>query len=118
MYFEELANGGIDIVPEFVGSLSFYLDAEAEITSDLDASVEVARGLAEAHGITLLEPSEADSVNTFVVNQETADEFGLETVSDLAGVSEPLTLGGPPECPERPACILGLQDTYGLEFNL
>ena len=28
-----------------------------------------------------------------------------------------LVLGGPPECPERPFCLLGLQDTYGLEFK-
>ncbi len=105
-------------MPEFVGSLSFYLDENAEITSDLDASVEVARGLAAERDVTLLEPSDADSVNTFVVTQDTADEYGLETVSDLAGVSDSLTLGGPPECPERPACLIGLQETYGLEFNV
>ncbi len=27
-----------------------------------------------------------------------------------------LTLGGPPECPDRPFCIPGLKDTYGIEF--
>jgi len=32
-------------------------------------------------------------------------------------LSTMLTLGGPPECPERPFCLLGLQDTYGLEFG-
>jgi osmoprotectant transport system substrate-binding protein len=28
-----------------------------------------------------------------------------------------LTLGGPPECPERPFCLPGLQETYGIEFG-
>src|SRR5687767_8857854 len=32
-------------------------------------------------------------------------------------VASQLTLGGPPECPERPFCIPGLRDTYGLEFG-
>ena len=32
-------------------------------------------------------------------------------------VSTTLTLGGPPECPERPFCLQGLQETYGLEFR-
>jgi osmoprotectant transport system substrate-binding protein len=32
------------------------------------------------------------------------------------GLSTTLILGGPPECPERPFCLLGLQETYGLEF--
>jgi osmoprotectant transport system substrate-binding protein len=37
--------------------------------------------------------------------------------SAAAAVSTTLTLGGPPECPERPFCLLGLQETYGLEFK-
>ncbi|HLA17019.1 MAG TPA: glycine betaine ABC transporter substrate-binding protein [Candidatus Limnocylindrales bacterium] len=28
-----------------------------------------------------------------------------------------LILGGPPECPKRPFCALGLKETYGLEFK-
>ncbi len=28
-----------------------------------------------------------------------------------------LILGGPPECPERPFCAVGLKDVYGLEFS-
>lgn len=117
-YIPALSAGELDIVPEFVGTLAFYFDPEAEVTSDLDATTEVARGLAEAEGITLLEPAPADSVNTFVVTQETADEHGLETVSDLADVEEPLVLGGPPECPERRPCLVGLMEVYGLEFDV
>jgi osmoprotectant transport system substrate-binding protein len=32
-------------------------------------------------------------------------------------LSTTLILGGPPECPERPFCLLGLEETYGLEFS-
>ena len=32
-------------------------------------------------------------------------------------VASTLVLGGPPECPQRPFCLLGLQDTYGLQFK-
>ncbi len=32
-------------------------------------------------------------------------------------IASGLVLGGPPECPERPFCLLGLQETYGLEFK-
>ncbi|HEY7591175.1 MAG TPA: glycine betaine ABC transporter substrate-binding protein [Candidatus Limnocylindrales bacterium] len=28
-----------------------------------------------------------------------------------------LILGGPPECPQRPFCAVGLKETYGLEFK-
>jgi len=117
-YIPALLSGELDIVPEFVGTLAYFFDPAAVVSADLDASLEVARGLAEAQGLTLLEPAPADSVNTFVVTQETAEEYGLTTVSDLHGVTEPLTLGGPPECPERPLCLQGLIDTYGLKFDV
>ena len=117
-YIPAMQSGELDIVPEFVGTLAYFFDANAAVSNDLDASLEVARGLAEAQGITLLEPATADSINTFVVTQETADEYGLATVSDLKSVTEPLTLGGPPECPERPLCIKGLIETYGLKFDV
>lgn len=36
---------------------------------------------------------------------------GAETIASQ------LTLGAPPECPERPFCIPGLKETYGIEFG-
>lgn len=32
-------------------------------------------------------------------------------------IASQLVLGGPPECPQRPFCLIGLQDTYGLQFK-
>ena len=116
-YIPALQGGDLDIVPEFVGTLAFFFDPAADVTSDLDASLTASRSLAEANGITLLDPAPADSVNTFVVTEETADKYGLATVSDLAKVTDSLVLGGPPECPERPLCLKGLVDTYGLKFK-
>lgn len=115
-YYPALQSGEIDLMPEFVGTLLTFLAGEA--TTELDETVERLREAADADGIAVLEPAPADSVNTFVVTSETADKYDLETVSDLADVEDSLTLGGPPECPERPACLIGLQETYGLQFDL
>lgn len=117
VYYPALTSGDIDLVPEFTGSLLAFLDPEAEASSDVDELLGVLRPLTEADGVSVLEPAEADSVNTFVVTQETADEHDLTTVSDLADVADGLTLGGPPECPERPYCLVGLEETYGLTFE-
>lgn len=116
VYYPALESGEIDLVPEFTGTLLGFLDGEATPSPDVQEVLDQLRPLAEEDGVTILEPAEADSVNTFVVTQETADEYGLATVSDLAGVPDALVLGGPPECPERPYCLVGLQDTYGLTF--
>ena len=34
------------------------------------------------------------------------------------GAATQLVFGGPPECPERPFCLKGLGDVYGLVFRV
>jgi osmoprotectant transport system substrate-binding protein len=113
-YEPALASGELDLVPEFVGTLDTFLGGTA--TNDLDETLAEAKTKAEAKGYTLTEPAPADSVNTFVVTKETADKYKLSKVSDLASVTDALKFGGPPECPTRPLCLVGLKDTYGLKF--
>ena len=112
-----LENGEIHIKPEYLGSLLLYLDPKAEATGDPQANVDLLTPLLEEDGIALLEPADANDTNAFVVTQETADEHGLASMSDLAPVAGDLTLGGPPECPDRPFCIPGLEETYGITFG-
>jgi osmoprotectant transport system substrate-binding protein len=112
-----IEDGQIDIAPEYLSSLLLFFDPEAEPSGD----PEELRSALEQHlsgvGQVLLESSEAQDQNALVVTQETANEFSLTTTSDLAPVAGELTLGGPPECPERPFCIPGFQETYGIEFG-
>jgi osmoprotectant transport system substrate-binding protein len=46
-----------------------------------------------------------------------ADELGVKTISDLKGKSQDLTLYGSPECRQRPDCLVGLEQDYGLKFK-
>src|SRR5205085_4279538 len=64
-----------------------------------------------------LEVSRAANVNGVAVTRDTARRFGLKKISDLAAISSSLTIGGPPECPPRPYCLVGLHDVYGLNFK-
>lgn len=112
-----IESGEVDIAPEYLSSLLLFLDPEATASGDPSEASATLTPLLEAKGQALLEPSDANDTNAFVVTPETADEHGLASVSDLAGVAGDLTLGGPPECPERPFCIPGLKDVYGVEFG-
>lgn len=112
-----LASGEIDVVPEYLTSLLLFLDKDAEAGSDPTANAEKISELIEGDGLVLLEPSEANDTNAIVVTEETADERNLEKVSDLAAIAGELTFGGPPECPERPLCQIGLRDKYGINFK-
>ena len=73
---------------------------------------EGARGF-EAEGLVALPPTPFTSSNEVAVRQETADELGLKTISDLDGKSQDLTLYGSPECRQRLDCLLGLSRSTG-----
>jgi len=111
-----LEAGEIDLYPEYVGSYTVFLGTETVPSDPAEAAAQL-QGLTEPVGITVLEPAPAQDQNGFVVTQETADTYSLATVSDLASVPDVLVLGGPPECPERPFCAIGLEDVYGLTVN-
>ena len=112
-----LESGQIDLKPEYLSSLLLFVDRNAEASNDTDDVALKARELLDPRGIELLLPSPAQDTNQFVANAETAQRFGLTTMTSLAEVANQLTLGAPPECPQRPFCITGLKDLYGIVFN-
>jgi osmoprotectant transport system substrate-binding protein len=114
--FPALQGGELDLTPEYVGTLLEFINGGAgEATSDVDESLGLLTDQLP-DGVTMLEPSEAQDSNALAVTQETADELGLSAVSDLEGQAGDLVLGGPPECPQRPLCLPGYEETYGLSF--
>ena len=112
VYFKALEAGEVSLVPEFVGSLTAFLKGTGD--PDTNTAVENLRKVLP-EGLQVFDPTPAQSANTFVVTKETADKYHLTKVSDLAG--KDLTLGGPPECPQRPFCMVGLKTTYGVDFS-
>ena len=112
-----LENGDIDLYPEYVGTALEFLNGGAgEASPDTEETTEKLRERFAEKDIAVLEPAPAQDKNGLVVTPETAEEHGLSTVSDLEPVAGDLVFGGPPECPERPLCLQGYQDVYGLEF--
>ena len=99
----------VDLVPEYLGTASGYFDAVTTDLAGLTAALE-------PRGLVALAPAAAEDVNVFVVTRTVADQQLLTRLSDLAGMASTARFGGPVECPERPLCLLGLADTYGLTF--
>jgi osmoprotectant transport system substrate-binding protein len=112
-----LQSGQIDVLAEYLATLAFFLDPNAKATSDAAGTERVLKPLLEAKGLTLLRSAEATDQNGFVVTKATADRLRLSKISDLAPHARDLVLGGPPECPQRPFCALGLRDKYGITFK-
>ena len=99
----------VDLVPEYLGTASAHFDAATTDLVGLTAALE-------PRGLVALTPASAEDVNVFVVTRTVADQQTLTQVSDLARLAPIARFGGPVECPERPLCLLGLADTYGLTF--
>ncbi|HEX2064736.1 MAG TPA: ABC transporter substrate-binding protein [Acidimicrobiales bacterium] len=111
-----LQNGEIDLLPEYVGTLLEFLQT-GSATPDVDQSVAKLRELLAPKGLTALEPAPAVDANALVVTRKTATERNLTKISDLAPIADTLVLGGPPECPTRPLCLIGFEGVYGLKFK-
>lgn len=107
--------GLIDVVPEYTGSVVGFLGGEPSI--DASSTYDTLRTLLSPRGLDALAPAPAQSRNGLVVTSDRAAADGLRTISDLRGLAQDMTLGGPPECPERALCLPGLSERYGLEFG-
>ncbi|MCZ2818937.1 hypothetical protein O2V63_01150 [Modestobacter sp. VKM Ac-2977] len=82
VYMPALQDGSIDLIPEYTGVLLEHFDEEATAVS----SEEVYAALPEAlpENLTVLEQSEAQDKDAIVVTRETAEEYGLTSIADLA----------------------------------
>jgi osmoprotectant transport system substrate-binding protein len=113
-----LEQGAVDVVPEYVGTaLQFLAPGGGGDLTDTAVAHDRLRQAFEPRGVTVLEPAEAQDRNGIAVTRKTAARLGLTRISDLAPVAGTLVFGGPPECPERPFCLVGLRATYGLAFK-
>jgi osmoprotectant transport system substrate-binding protein len=112
-------DNGIDLVPEYVGTLLEFVNKNAgEASGNLDESVTKLRSRLDPLGLTVLEPSQAADQNAFAVTRATAERLKLKKLSDITpAVASTLTLGAGAECPTRPFCQPGLEKTYGLKFK-
>jgi osmoprotectant transport system substrate-binding protein len=112
-----LEQGVVDVVPEYLGTALEFLRAESDIRTSSPARTHerLQRAFAE-RGVEVLDYASAQDRNEIVVTGATARRFGLRNISDLRSVADELAFGGPPECPSRPNCLLGLESLYDLHF--
>jgi osmoprotectant transport system substrate-binding protein len=110
--------GDINLAPEYAASMLEALNEQAgEATGDAVETTNLLNERLADLGLQALEPSEAVDTNAFVVTEETAEEFDLTSLSDLAANGADLILGGPPDCETNPFCIPGLIREYDLDLS-
>lgn len=113
-----LEQGRVDLAVEYIGTaLNFLSDRNRAATADpvaTHARLEQALG---PRGLSVLAFASAQDRNGFVVTGDLARTRRLQKISDLAPIASQLVFGGPGECPDRPLCLKGLKEVYGLKFT-
>jgi osmoprotectant transport system substrate-binding protein len=113
-----LMNGLIQLVPEYSGSALEFMSMGAQPATANPAVTH--RSLvrsAARRGLVATKPAPAQDGNAIVVTAATAARYHLHSIADLGGLAQRFIFGGPPECPQRPYCLPGLERTYGLHFK-
>jgi osmoprotectant transport system substrate-binding protein len=118
LLFDAIDSGDVNLAPEYVASeLEFLNDGAGQATSDVDETLGFLEPLLEERDLVAFTPSDAVDTNAFVVTQETSDELGIESLSDLAENGQDLTLGAPQDCQDNQFCLPGLERVYGLDLS-
>ena len=112
VYIPAIEDGSIDILPEYTGVLRDYFLAEEDAGAvrrglRLGGRVLRARGRPCPRSSRSLDYSEAQDKDAVVVTSETAEEYDLAEIGDLADVAGDLTLGGAPEWKTRQTGLPG-----------
>ncbi len=115
--FEAIKKGEIDIYAEYTGTaLTAQLDMDVIKEPD-EAYRVVSEEFDEQFDITWLEPLGLNNTYTVAVSKEVYEEYGIETYSDLAEVSENIVFGGGYEFYDRADGFDGLKELYNMEFK-
>jgi osmoprotectant transport system substrate-binding protein len=122
-YMPALVSGEVDLVPEYAATAAEFInrslngaDAPAVASGDIAVTKAGLDGFAE-FGVVFGEPAAAQDQNAFAVTTAFSEQYGVTSLSELAANCSGISLGGPPECPERTFCQIGLEDVYGLDVT-
>jgi glycine betaine/choline ABC-type transport system substrate-binding protein len=117
--YKALKAGKLDGYPEYTSTAltSFFGVKATDVPDDAKQAVEQSSADFAKNGLVAFDPTPFTSANAVGMLKKKADQLGVTKVSDLEGKSDTLTLYGSPECRQRPDCLLGLEQDYGLKFK-
>ena len=111
-YLKAITGGEVDILAEYTGSLLNFYDKNAKVTQPDEVYAALQKVVPQ--GLTVLDKSAAQDKNSLAVTKETANEWSLKAIPDLAAHQGDLTIGAPPEFKTRQQGLVGLKSVYNI----
>ena len=115
--FDALKTGELDMYVEYTGTGLVNMMKQESISDPSKTYDVVSDYFTKNYDISWLEPLGFNNGYSLAVSQETAKKYNLETISDLAKVSDQLILGCTIEFSNRTDGYLGLKEKYNLNFK-
>lgn len=116
VYLPDLESGAIDLVPEYGGNLLQYYSKGA--TAQDPQGVLDALADALPASLTILDAAEATDQDSYVVTRASAQDHGLTSIADLAGLGRTVTVAANSELATRPYGPQGLKKVYGIDAQV
>lgn len=117
LVLKALESDEIDLYGDYTGTLyATVLKEEGETDPEVVNNLVKEHMESEPYNFKILNPIGFNNTYTLSVRQETAEEYNLNTISDLAEIGPELKLGGFNEFMERPDGLPGLKEVYGVSF--
>ena len=113
-----LQRGLVEVVPEYAGS-ALVVPRRGSTARPTSGPTPQLRARCATAGLDVLAAA-AGAGPQRARGDRRARPTGLacDTISDLIRTRTSMTFGGPPECPDRPLCLPGLEDAYDLRLRL
>jgi len=111
-YLKAITGGEVDVLPEYTGSLLNFYDKNAKVTQPDEVYSALQKVVPQ--GLTVLDKSAAEDKNSLAVTKDTASQWSLKAIPDLAAHQADLTIGAPPEFKTRQQGLVGLKSVYNI----
>lgn len=115
--FNALNTGDIDLYVEYTGTGLVNILKKPAVNNPDEVYKTVQQEFQKTYGIELLKPLGFNNTYALAVRQDTAEQYHLNTISDLAKVSNGLVIGPTIEFPNRTDGLIGLSQTYNMQFK-
>jgi osmoprotectant transport system permease protein len=114
--FQAIRAGSADVYPEYTGTGLLAILGEQPVTDPKKVFDRVSREFRRRWNARWLPPLGFENTYAVAVRRETAERYGLATLSDLARAGPSLRAGLTPDFIGRPDGLPGLTRAYGLRF--
>jgi osmoprotectant transport system substrate-binding protein len=107
----------INLIPEYLGGLAGQGLGIKDLSPDPATALANMQTALAGKGWVAFNFSPGTDADGFAVRKETANQYTLATMSDLAKVADKLVWGVAEGCPDNPVCGPGLKSTYGIDLT-